>query len=232
VITDPPYGLGGRVFAVPDKQYSAINAEWDLIAPTDWMTGVQRVLKPGGSVLCFGVRQSIYQFASEGLRLGWRIVNDITWFKPDAMPNMTGRMMTESTERLLWFCPDGSRWTYNLDEAKAINAGQNLRDVWTLGQTREDRHHPAQKPLDLIERIVRLFTNPGDLILDPFLGSGTTAIAARNLKRHYIGCDISPLYVQLANHRLHGTGIDRLNAKPAAPVTDLPLFASLEGQSA
>lgn len=202
VITDPPYGLGGRIFNVEERDYVAVNEEWDKDVPIEWMAACSRVLRRGGSVLCFGGRQSIYRLADEGLRLGWRIVNDITWYKPDAMPNMTGRMMTESTERCLWFCPDGTGWTYNLNAAKFMNRQGNLRDVWTFGQTREERFHPTQKPLRLMERMVTLFSCDGDLVLDPFAGSGTTLVAARNLGRDYIGGDLSPEYVELARKRL------------------------------
>lgn len=202
VITDPPYGLAGRVFDFPHKHYSAINEEWDKVAPIDWMVECQRVLKPGGSVVCFGVRQSIYTFAAEGFKLGWRLVNDITWEKPDAPPNFTGRMMTESTERALWFCPHGEGWTYNLSTAKDMNQGINLRDVWRFPIERDNRVHPAQKPLILLERCISLFTNPGDLIVDPFCGSGTTARAAINLGRHYITGDLSAEYVAIARKRL------------------------------
>ncbi len=202
VVTDPPYGLGGRVFDIPHKNYSAINEVWDTVAPTEWMQLCSRVLKPGGGVICFGVRQSIYKFASEGIRLGWKLVNDVTWIKPDAPPNFTGRMMTESTERALWFCPDGTGWTYNLKDAKSMNGGINLRDVWSFPIERDNRVHPAQKPLALIERCITLFSNPSAVILDPFMGSGTTAVAARNLGRRFIGCDLSADYVAIANRRL------------------------------
>jgi DNA modification methylase len=202
VVTDPPYGLGGRVFDFPHKKYSAVNESWDLSVPLDWMETIQSKLKPGGSVLCFGGRQSIYQIAAQALTLGWRIVNDITWYKPDAPPCFTGRMMTESTERILWFCPSGKNWIYNLDTAKNMNHNINLRDVWAFNVTKDSRYHPTQKPLKLMERIVDLFTNPGDIILDPFIGSGTTAVAARNLGRHFIGCDISREYVDMARKRL------------------------------
>lgn len=215
IVTDPPYGLyGGSFISRPDTGglYQRVNETWDKFVLTSWMIEASRVLKPFGSVLCFGGRQSIYQIAAEGLRLNWRIINDITWYKPDATPNFTGRMMTESTERILWFCPDGEKWTYNRLVAKTMNGGHNLRDVWRFGQTRGDRYHPTQKPLVLMERIVKLFTNPGDIILDPFIGSGTTAVAARNLSRHFIGCDISADYVRIARDRL------------ALPFT-LPMFA-------
>lgn len=222
VITDPPYGLAGRVFDFPHRKYTAVNEEWDIDVPTQWMAACERVLKPGGSVVCFGGRQSIYEFAAVGLRLGWRIVNDITWYKPDAAPNFTGRMMTESTERALWFCPSGSNWTYNLNAAKEMNGGVNFRDVWELRRMHNDietRTHPTQKPLDLMLRIVRLFTNEGDTIVDPFFGSGTTGDAARRLGRHYIGGDITSKYVNAARERL---------SRPfEPPQATLPMFTEV-----
>lgn len=166
------------------------------------MRECKRVLKPGGSVVCFGGRQSIYTFAAEGFRLKWRLVNDITWEKPDAPPNFTGRMMTESTERALWFCPTGKDWTYNLETAKSMNLGINLRDVWRFPIEHTDRVHPAQKPLRLFERCIELFTSQNDIVLDPFMGSGTTAVAARNLNRRWIVGDRSADYCAMAEKRL------------------------------
>jgi DNA modification methylase len=132
-------------------------------------------------------------------------VNDVTWFKPNAAPNFTGRMMTESTERALWFCPSGSRWTYNRLWAKAQNNGKGYRDVWTFNAMGHDRYHPTQKPVALIERFIGLISNPGDLVCDPFMGSGTTAVAARNLGRRFIGCDLSREYVMTARRRVQNT---------------------------
>lgn len=206
IITDPPYGLGGRKFSVGKHigggEYEAINEVWDHAAPINWMAECTRVLKKGGSVMCFGGRVSTYAFANEGLRLGWRLVNDITWFIPDRMPNMTGRMMTESTERILWFCPDGAGWTYNLDFAKTCNRGMNLRDMWTFGVERDNRLHAAQKPLELMERTIRLFTPPNGVVLDCFAGSGTTLVAANMHGRDYIGCDLSAEYCEIARQRI------------------------------
>lgn len=212
IVTDPPYGLGGRVFTFPTKRYTAVNEAWDLFVPLGWLKACERVLKPSGSVVCFGGRQSIYQLAAESLSLGWRLVNDITWFKKDAPPNFTGRMMTESTERALWFCPSGEGWTYNLSAAKTMNSGKNLRDVWTFNTERGERLHPTQKPLDLMERCILLFTNPGDLVVDPFAGSGTTLVAAQMHGRRFIGCDLEAKYIEAARKRL------------AKPYT-VPLFA-------
>lgn len=206
VITDPPYGLYGKANVTrPDTggEHNRINEEWDAEVPLAWMELVQRTLKPGASVIVFGTGLgSIHYVAVEGLRLGWKLINDITWFKHDAAPNFTGRLLTESTESALWFCPNGTGWTYNLDVAKAHNSGINLRNVWKFGQTRGTRYHPTQKPLELMRRCVELFTNPGDLILDPFAGSGTTLVAAQQLGRNFLGCDITESYVAMARERL------------------------------
>ncbi len=202
VITDPPYGLAGRVFEFPHKKYSAVNESWDTFAPVEWMAECKRVLKPSGNVVCFGVRQSIYTFAGEGFRLGWRLVNDITWVKPDAAPNFTGRMLTEATERVLWFSPFGSKWYYALDDAKSLNGGINFRDVWTFNTERGERYHPTQKPLALIKRAVELFCPRNGVVVDPFAGSGTTALAAAILGRRFIVGDTSSEYCTIARKRL------------------------------
>lgn len=216
VITDPPYGLGNRTFTVgrdmkksdghgarPDNNYVAIKEDWDKEAPVDWMRAAQSSLSEGANVLICGGMESSLLFGGEGLRLGWRLNGDIVWEKNNPPPNFTGRALTISYERILWFCPDGTRWTYNSAAAKAMNNGVNLRDIWRFPIPKaEQRVHPAQKPIDLMERLIRLFTNPDDLVVDPFCGSGTTLVAARNTGRRYIGCDISADYAAMAGKRL------------------------------
>lgn len=215
VITDPPYGLGGHAFEgnrgmfradngkPRETTYTTIDETWDMAAPLDWFEETERILKPGGSVLIFAGKDSVYAFAAEGLRRGWLLVNDITWVKKNPPPCFTGRQMTMATERLLWFCPDGTRWTYNSAAAKDMNRGVNLKDVWTFGVEQGDgRIHPAQKPLNLMERCVLLFTNPDDLVVDPFAGSGTTGAAAIKNGRRFIGSDTDAGYVDPANRRL------------------------------
>jgi site-specific DNA-methyltransferase (adenine-specific) len=213
IVTDPPYGLNKSVFVIDRSMrgkdhrrgnYTAIRELWDSEAPIEWMQECKRVLCKTGSVICFGGRESIYKFATEALRLKWRIVNDITLVKPDPPPNFTGRMMTESTERALWFSPHGSNWIYNLDIAKVQN-GNNLRDVWNFRPPHDNRVHPAQKPLDTIEFMICLFSNREAVILDPFCGSGTTAIAARKTGRQFICGDLSAEYVEVARKRLQNT---------------------------
>ena len=218
IITDPPYGLAGRVFDFPHKHYSAVNEEWDYTAPTAWMAACERVLRPHGTVICFGGRQSIYSLASEGLKLGWRLINDITWVKPDAPPNFTGRMLTETTERALWFSPAGSKWYFGLQDAKQLNQGINFRDVWTFNTERDNRMHPTQKPLALLLRMVELFTPPSGLVVDPFCGSGTTAVAAATLNRRFIAGDTSAEYCAIARRRLETITPDMFETLlPSAP---------------
>lgn len=153
-------------------------------------------------VICAGMR-SIYEYAHEGFRLGWKLVNDVTWMKVNPPPNFTGRAMTYATERILCFCPDGANWTYNTDYARVMNSGVNFQDVWMFdvphGNTRV---HPTQKPTDLMERIIGLFSLPGETVADPFCGSGTTGIAALNLERTFIGFDITAEYAYAARDRI------------------------------
>lgn len=215
IITDPPYGLAGREFIVDrsmrraDNQkqrggtYKAINEAWDKEAPVSWFSEAERVIRPGGAVLIFAGRDSVYTFGGEGLKRGWHLINDITWKKLNPVPCFTGRQLTMATERILWFCPSRTGWTYNSDVAKAMNRGVNLQDVWEFDVERGDgRFHPAQKPLRLLERMVDLFTLPDELIVDPFSGSGTTSVAAVRRGRRYLGSELSEVYCSLARARI------------------------------
>lgn len=220
VITDPPYGLAKHNPLEISKRkrhgrggaYKRVNEAWDQSTPLEWMDEINRILKPGGAVIVFNSNIGLIEIGYRGLQLGWRLLLEITWYKPDAPPNFTGRMVTAATEKFYWYCPSGSNWTYNRLYAKRVNNGKNFRDVWQFYAPRKNRVHPTQKPLELMDRIVRLFTNPGDVIVDPFAGSGTTLIAAKNAGRDYIGCDLEESYVSIA--------LDRL----ASP-SELPLFS-------
>ncbi len=217
IITDPPYGLGNRTFEVSrdfngkDRRkgnFVAIEEIWDREIPITWMSECGSFLTPSAGICIFGGKSSIYVTATVGISLGWKLLNDVTWIKPDPPPNFTGRMMTECTERMLWFCPDGTNWTYNKSIARLMNSGNNLRDVWRFRAPHGDRVHPSQKPLDLMERCVLLFTNPGDLVVDLFAGSGTTGVAAIKNGRRFIGADngtdtrTGRLWADIANERM------------------------------
>lgn len=205
IATDPPYGFASRnnkpINSV-EKQWFAINEGWDTYVPTTYLEEMKRVLKPHGTFCIFSGRNGIYEIAYNIINMGYRILNDVTWYKRNAMPNLTGRMMTETTERFLWGTPHESGWYYDLNYAKSVNYGKNLRDVWDILQKTGSRLHPTQKPLVLMERIISLFSKVGGVIVDPFCGSGTTAVAAKNLGRNFICGDTDPHYVEIARHRI------------------------------
>jgi site-specific DNA-methyltransferase (adenine-specific) len=140
-------------------------------------------------------------------QLGFKILNDITWFKRNAAPNLSCRYFTHSTEHIVWAAPsEKSRHTFHYQLMKQINGGKQMRDVWTMSAPApgEKRHgkHPTQKPLALLDRIIRASTEEGDLVLDPFCGSGTTAVAALGSGRRAIGIDSEAKYLQLAVKRI------------------------------
>lgn len=239
IATDPPYGLAANdAFSVPRDMrrsngnrrsdggdFVAIREEWDMHAPVDWMAECQRVLRPGGMVVICAAMRSIYDFAQEGFRLGWKLVNDVTWVKVNPPPNFTGRAMTYATERILCFCPDGKNWTYNTDYARATNGGVNFQDVWYFDVPHgETRIHPSQKPVDLMERIVGLFSAEGETVADPFFGSGTTGVAALNLGRRFVGADITAEHIAGARNRIAAwRGIEK---RIDETVMQLGLFAA------
>jgi site-specific DNA-methyltransferase (adenine-specific) len=138
--------------------------------------------------------------------LGLRILNDIVWQKPCPPPNLGRRCFTHSTEILLWATKGGDRHTFNYDDMRSQNGGKQMKNVWTMnipgrGEKCHGRH-PTQKPVELVKRCLEASTNPGDLILDPFAGSGTTGIAALQLKRRFVGCEMGADHASLAVKRL------------------------------
>ena len=138
------------------------------------------------------------------------MINSIVWFKPNAQPNITCRTLTESTEHVIWACnapkEKATGWVFNYDVAKQLNGGKQMRNMWTIPypSTSERGHgrHPSQKPIDVIGRIILIATNPGDLILDCFSGSGTTAVVAQSYSRRWVMIESNPEYNQIARIRL------------------------------
>lgn len=226
IITDPPYGIFDDTIKIKHPStggaYKRISETWDKYVPVDWMELASSKVRVGGSVIVFGSWRTIDLIKAKAESQHWKTVNRIIWFKQDAPPNFSGRMLTDSTETIYWFCPSRSNWTYNSKIAKGMSGGVNLRDVWRFGQTREPRIHPTQKPLSLMERCVLLFTNPGDLVVDLFAGSGTTGAAAVKHGRRFIGSDngidkkTGRLWSEIANQRI------------ALPLTP-PMFAEDAG---
>lgn len=223
VFADPPYNLSNGGFTVHAGRMVSVNkGDWDksngFASDYDfhhqWLSACKRVLKPGGTLWVSGTYHSIYQCGHALQSLGYHILNDITWFKPNASPNLSCRFFTASHETLIWARKEKkAKHTFNYDlmkegewpEDKLKKPGLQMRSVWSLGTPRpqEKVHgkHPTQKPLDLLRRVVLASSNKGDVILDPFTGSSTTGIAAIENGRKFIGIDLSKEYLDLSMKR-------------------------------
>lgn len=218
-ITDPPYNMSRkRGLKWAFSSHVTMQEGWDRFSSdgyleftVQWLGEVSRLVKPNGNILVFASFHNVYTigFVLQNL-LKRRVMQQITWFKPNAQPNITGRLTTESTEYIVWACNNtqakASRWTFDYAASKEIGEGKQLRNMWSFPCTprseREPGGHPTQKPLALVERIVRLWTAPNDLVLDCFLGTGTTAVECEKLGRRWVGIERAPEYVEIANRRL------------------------------
>jgi len=235
VFADPPYGLSNDGFSVSSgKQVSVNKGEWDRSKGTQgdfdfhysWLEACQRVLKPNGSLWVTGTYHSIYACGFAMQLLGYRILNDIAWFKPNAAPNLGRRMFTASHETLIWASASKkAKHTFNYEAMREgefpsdrfKNPGRQMRSVWETFDARETvwplstpakrekmfGKHPTQKPVALLERVVLASTNTGDVVLDPFCGSATTGVVCLQNGRVFIGIDKDESFLRtLAERRL------------------------------
>lgn len=201
-ITDPPYNMSRKKgLAWAFSSHVTMQEEWDRFTPgeyvtfcREWLREVCRVVRPNGNILVFGTFHNIYTTGAILHELDRRILNSIVWAKPNAQPNITCRTLTESTEQIVWACNEtrarATGWTFNYAKAKRLNGGKQMRNFWIRAVTpRQERRaaHPTQKPLDLMEKLILLFTRKGDRVLDPFAGVGTTGLAAA---RHGRSCTL------------------------------------------
>jgi site-specific DNA-methyltransferase (adenine-specific) len=219
-ITDPPYNIAKKRAGLRWSFSSHVTMEssWDRFNQADyekftkaWLSQVCRVTKKNGNIFIFGSYHNIYVIGAIAQKFDLRIVNSIIWAKPNAQPNITCRMLTESTEQIIWLCNNSekraSHWTFNYELAKAQNNGKQMRNFWTIPVTpmseRTHGKHPSQKPMLLMERIVQLATSPGDLVLDCFAGSGSTLVACKQNDRGFVGIEQSEEYCAIARARLN-----------------------------
>lgn len=226
VFADPPYLLSNGGFSVlSGKQVSVDKGEWDVSkgfeADTkfheEWLDAVRHVLHPDGTIFVSGTFHSIYKTGYALEKLGYRILNNITWFKPNAAPNLSGRSFAAANETLIWAAKSKkSRHIFNYELMKASsfpkdslkNPGKQMRDVWSIPTPGPSEKtygkHPTQKPIALLDRIVRAASVEGGLVLDPFVGSGTTGLAALKNGRRFIGIDKDHNYLEIAEKRILG----------------------------
>lgn len=217
VFADPPYNLSNDGTSVHAGRRVSVNkGEWDRSrgAVEDfefhsaWIEECRRLLRPDGTIWISGTYHSIYACGYALQAQGWRILNDISWYKPNAPPNLGCRMFTASHETLIWASVSKkAQHTFNYGDMRESafpgdmikNPGKQMRSVWSILTPRksEKRHgkHPTQKPEDLLDRVVRSSTNPGDIVLDPFSGSGTTGVISLRRGRAFVGIDACQSYL-------------------------------------
>jgi site-specific DNA-methyltransferase (adenine-specific) len=192
-IADPPYNMSKKKgLSWAFSNHVTMQESWDQFSKEDyfrfsyqWLSEICRVVKPNGNIFVFGTYHNIYSLGFILQQLDRKILNSIVWIKPNAQPNITCRMLTESTEQLIWACNNSkklaSKWTFQYKEAKKFNNGKQLRNYWSIPITAKSERvaaHPSQKPQVLLERLVEIATKKGDWVLDPFAGVGTTGVAA------------------------------------------------------
>jgi len=225
IFADPPYNLSNGGFSVHAGRMVSVNkGYWDVSRGFQddyafhyrWLEACKRVLKPHGTLWVSGTYHSIYQCGHALQSLGYHILNDISWFKPNASPNLSCRFFTASHETIIWARKDKkAKHIFNYDimkdgnwpEDKLKKPNLQMRSVWSLGTPKPEEKkygkHPTQKPLDLLNRIVLASTNKGDVILDPFAGSSTTGIAAAINDRKFVGIDLEKKYLELSKKRFY-----------------------------
>jgi len=218
IFADPPYFLSnGGMTCQSGKMVSVDKGKWDKSNGIEanhafnraWLERCQSALKPNGTIMISGTHHTIFSIGFALQELGFKILNDITWFKPNAAPNLSCRFFTHTTETILWAARDTrSQHTFNYKEMKEENGGKQMRSMWSFTPPRKEEKahgkHPTQKPIALLDRIVRAASNEGDTVLDPFNGSGTTGIAALENGRRYVGIDLSTEYLDLTVARYEG----------------------------
>ncbi|MEM7191807.1 MAG: site-specific DNA-methyltransferase [Pseudomonadota bacterium] len=221
VFADPPYNLqlAGDLLRPNNSVVDGVDDDWDKFSnfaaydrfSRDWLAACQRVLKPNGSLWVIGSYHNIFRVGAILQDLGFWVLNDVIWRKTNPMPNFRGRRFTNAHETLIWASTgQKARYTFNYDSMKSLNEDLQMRSDWLLPicsgteRLRQDgrKMHPTQKPEALLQRVILAASEVGGLVLDPFMGSGTTAVAAKRLGRDFIGIEREPSYARAARERI------------------------------
>ncbi len=224
VFADPPYNLqlGGDLQRPDGSQVDAVDDDWDKFDTFKiydqftkaWLREARRILKPTGSLWVIGSYHNIFRVGAILQDEGYWILNDIIWRKSNPMPNFKGTRFTNAHETLIWAARDEkARYTFNYRAMKTLNDELQMRSDWLFpicgGQERIKRDgtkaHPTQKPEALLYRLLLATTQPGDIVLDPFFGTGTTGAVAKRLGREWIGCERENKYIEVAEQRISDT---------------------------
>jgi modification methylase len=223
VFADPPYNLqlSGELHRPDQSRVDGVDDAWDRFADfasydaftRAWLAACRRVLKPSGTLWVIGSYHNIFRVGAALQDLGFWILNDVVWRKTNPMPNFRGRRFANAHETLIWAArsPESKAYTFNYDALKVFNDDLQMRSDWLIplctGEERlkdgnGDKIHPTQKPEALIYRVLLATTRPGDLVLDPFFGAGTTGAVAKKLGRHFVGVERDPAYIAAARSRI------------------------------
>lgn len=239
IFADPPYNLQlqSDLWRPNLTKVDGVDEEWDKFDTFEaydkftwaWLSECRRILKPTGTLWVIGSYHNIYRVGKILQDLSFWILNDIVWVKANPMPNFRGMRYTNAHETLLWVQKQsGSKYTFNYHAMKGLNEGLQMRSDWFIpictGAERLKENgkkvHPTQKPEALLYRIILASSNVGDVVLDPFFGTGTTGAVARKLHRHFIGIEVDPTYIRAAKKRVDG--ILQLEFDPPVYVTPDP----------
>ena len=215
IFADPPYFLSNDgITCHAGKMVSVNKGKWDKSQGPRidhefclrWLGECQRLLKPTGSIWVSGTFHIIHSVGYAMQCLGYKILNDITWVKPNPPPNLSCRYFTHATETVIWArASEKARHKFNYQLMKRLGGGKQMKSVWELpAPAREEKvfgKHPTQKSLALLERIIAASSDENDLVLDPFSGSGTTGIAAARMHRRYVGIELQADYLQVTQQR-------------------------------
>ncbi|QIE56270.1 site-specific DNA-methyltransferase [Pikeienuella piscinae] len=222
IFADPPYNLQlkGELHRPDNSRVDAVDDAWDRFDgfsaydrfTRDWLKAARRLLKPDGALWVIGSYHNIFRVGAAVQDLGFWILNDVVWRKTNPMPNFRGKRLTNAHETMIWAArTDRSKYCFNYDALKALNDGVQMRSDWEMplctgGERLKtdsgEKAHPTQKPEGLLHRILIGSTQPGDVVLDPFFGTGTTGAAAKRLGRRWIGIEREADYIKAARARI------------------------------
>jgi modification methylase len=222
IFADPPYNLQlrGALFRPDNSEVDGVDEDWDKFADLalydkftrDWMAAAHRLLKDDGALWVIGSYHNVFRMGAALQDIGYWLLNDVVWLKSNPMPNFRGRRFTNAHETLIWASKSAdSRYKFNYQAMKGLNDDLQMRSDWTIPicgggeRLRDDqgvKSHPTQKPEALLHRVLLATTDPGDVVLDPFFGTGTTGAVAKRLGRNWIGIERDETYAKVALQRI------------------------------
>ena len=228
IFADPPYWMQteGQLLRVEGTKFAGTDDQWDKFDSyreydafsEAWLRQCRRILKPNGAIWVIGAFQNIYRLGYIMQNLGFWILNDVIWSKPNAVPNFGGTRFQNAHETMLWCTKSAdARYTFNYKTMKHLNGDKQEKSVWHIGicignerlkDEEGKKAHSTQKPEKLLYNVILSSTKPNDVVLDPFFGTGTTGAVAKRLGRHYIGLEMEEKYIRLAQARIEQVTVE------------------------